>query len=92
MARFFRDGVKPSELLDKGWRSDLPKRGAVRTLSDGSFKLNRYFSPQEHHRQRSIVELCGNNGAELFDLETDPDEKSHLARDPPSDGQRADFD
>ena len=57
IARFIREGGKPSELPEKGWRPDLAKRGAIRTVFDGRYKLNRYFSLQEHHKPRSMEEL-----------------------------------
>jgi hypothetical protein len=46
---------------------------------DGRYKLNRYFSPQEHHTPRSIEQLFANNDVELFDLEMDSHETNNLA-------------
>ena len=79
ISRFIREGGKPSELPSMGWRPDLAKRGAIRGVYDGRYKLNRYFSPQQHHTPRSIEELFANNDVELFDLETDPNEVDNLA-------------
>jgi arylsulfatase len=79
ISRFIREGGKPSELPNMGWRPDLAKRGAIRGVYDGRYKLNRYFSPQQHHAPRSIEELFANNDVELFDLETDPNEVNNLA-------------
>jgi arylsulfatase A-like enzyme len=81
VSRFIREGGKASELPDQGWRPNLAKRGAIRSVFDGRYKLNRYFSPQEHHMPRSIEELFANNDVELFDIESDPTEISNLAMD-----------
>jgi arylsulfatase A-like enzyme len=81
VSRFIREGGKPGDLPNQGWRPNLAKRGAIRTAFDGRYKLNRYFSPEEHHTPRSIEELFANNDVELFDLEIDPDEIENLALD-----------
>jgi arylsulfatase len=86
VSRFIREGGKPSQLPDQGWRPDLAKRGAIRSVFDGRYKLNRYFSPQEHHTPRSIEELFANNDVELFDVEDDPNEMNNLASDQHSNG------
>jgi arylsulfatase len=86
ISRFIREGGKLSELPKKGWRPDLSKRGAIRSVYDGRYKFNRYFSPQEHHTPRSIEELFANNDVELFDLEADPNEVNNLATDRRSNG------
>jgi arylsulfatase A-like enzyme len=79
ISRFIREGGKPSELPAQGWRPDLKKRGAIRSVFDGRYKLNRYFSPSKHHQPRSLEELFANNDVELFDLEADPHEITNLA-------------
>jgi arylsulfatase len=84
VSRFIREGGKPEDLPNQGFRPDLTKRGAIRSVFDGRYKLNRYFSPQEHHTPRSLEELYANNDVELFDLETDLQEMRNLA----TDGQR----
>ena len=81
ISRFIREGGDPAELPKKGWRPDLAKRGAIRSVFDGRYKLNRYFSPQEHHTPSSVEELFGNNDVELFDLEADPHEINNFAVD-----------
>ncbi len=55
-------------------------------MFDGRYKLNRYFSPQEHHTPRSIEQLFANNYVELFDLEMDPHEMNNLATNRRSNG------
>jgi len=64
----------PADISKQGWRPNLSKRGAIRSAFDGRYKLNRYFSPLEHHTPRSIEELYANNDVELFDLISDPNE------------------
>ena len=81
IATFIREGGDPEELPNKGWRPDLARRGAIRSVFDGRYKLNRYFSPQQHHLPRSIEELFANNDIELFDLAADPYEMKNLAMD-----------
>ena len=84
VSRFIREGGKPEDLPNQGYRPDLTKRGAIRSVFDGRYKLNRYFSPQEHHTPRSLEELYASNDVELFDHESDPQEMRNLA----ADGQR----
>jgi len=81
VSQFIRDGGKPEDLPDQGFRPNLSKRGAIRSVFDGHYKLNRYYSPQEHHTPRSLEELFANNDVELFDIETDPHEMVNLATD-----------
>jgi arylsulfatase A-like enzyme len=81
ISRFLREGGDATELPKKGWRPDLGKRGAIRSVFDGRYKLNRYFSPQQHHTPRSIGELFSSNDVEMFDLQSDPHEMSNLAMD-----------
>jgi arylsulfatase len=81
IARFFKEGGKPEELADQGFRPNLKKRGAIRSIYDGQYKFNRYFSPLEHHTPKTIEQLFANNDVELFDLKTDPVEMNNLAID-----------
>ncbi len=79
IAKFVREGGDPQELPNLDLRPDLSKRGVIRSVYDGRYKLNRYFSPQDHHVPRSIEALFANNDLELFDLESDPNETNNLA-------------
>jgi len=58
---------------------DLGKRGMIRSVIDGRYKLTRYFAPLQHHRPTTVDELRGRNDIELFDLADDPNEMSNLA-------------
>ena len=60
-------------------RPDLTKRGAIRSIYEGRYKLTRYFSPKQHNRPTSLEELFKLNDVELFDLQTDPHELNNLA-------------
>ncbi|MDJ0947271.1 MAG: sulfatase-like hydrolase/transferase [Kiloniellales bacterium] len=79
VARFLADGGRAEDIPAQGFRPDLRKRGAIRTIYDGRFKLSRYFSPEQHHKPRNLEELIALNDLELFDLETDPLELTNLA-------------
>ena len=81
ISTFIREGGDPADLPNQSWRPNLSKRGAIRGVYDGRYKLNRYFSPQEHHLPKSIEHLFAKNDIELFDLETDPHEMNNLALD-----------
>ncbi|HXJ85061.1 MAG TPA: hypothetical protein VMS64_41005 [Candidatus Methylomirabilis sp.] len=62
-------------------RPDLMKRGAIRSVFDGRYKLVRYFSPKQHNRPDSVEAVSRLNDVELFDLQTDPLELNNLALD-----------
>ncbi len=86
VAKFLADGGKPSDIPAQRFRPDLRKRGAIRAVYDGRYKLSRYFSPTEHHVPRSLEDLYALNDLELFDLETDPWEFTNLAQDRQANG------
>jgi arylsulfatase A-like enzyme len=79
IARFFAEGGNPEEIANQGFRPNLKKRGAIRSVYDGQYKFSRYFSPLEHHRTKNIDQLFANNDVELFDLIKEPLEMNNLA-------------
>ncbi len=87
VSKFLREGGKPADIAKQGWRPNLAKRGAIRSVFDGRYKFNRYFSPQEHHTPRSIEALYAKNDVELFDLTKDPNEVNNLATDQRNNGE-----
>ncbi|MCP4765722.1 MAG: sulfatase-like hydrolase/transferase [Gammaproteobacteria bacterium] len=74
-------GKPPADLPKQGFKPNLKKRGAIRSIFDGRYKLNRYFSPLEHHVPKTIEELFASNDVELYDLVEDPLEIKNLALD-----------
>ena len=54
IAKFFAEGGNPEEIANQGFRPNLKKRGAIRSVYDGQYKLSRYFSPLEHHVPHTI--------------------------------------
>jgi len=86
VSKFLREGGDPADLPNKGWRPNMEKRGAIRSVFDGQHKFSRYFSPQQHHMPKSIEELYANNDIELFDLISDPNEMVNLATDRKANG------
>ena len=61
---------------------DFTKRGAIRSVFDGRYRLTRYFSPKRHNHPTNLEELVRDNDLELFDLKRDPGELQNLAVDP----------
>ena len=82
ISQYIREGGSLNDIADQGFKPDLSKRGAIRSLFDG-----RYFAPLEHHVPRSLEELFANNDVELFDLESDPHEMQNLALDRQANGE-----
>jgi arylsulfatase A-like enzyme len=75
-------GKNPIEEAKRtGYKPDLKKRGAVRTVMDGRYKFSRYFSPMERNRPSNIDELYRNNDVELYDVAKDPHEMVNLGVD-----------
>ena len=79
ISKFLREGGDPADLPNQGWRPNMEKRGAIRSVFDGQYKFSRYFSPQQHHLPQSIEDIYANNDVELFDLKNDPNEMVNLA-------------
>ena len=86
VADFFAAGGKPADIAKQGFRPNLSKRGAIRSVFDGKYKFSRYFSPQQHHVPRTLEHLYGGNDLELFDLSVDPLEMTNLAFDRKANG------
>lgn len=63
------------------FRPNLMKRGAIRSIYDGTYKFTRYYSPREHHRPTTLEALYAHNDLELFNLQADPLERTNLALD-----------
>ena len=82
VGKYFSEGGNPQELPNQGFRPDLNKRGAIRSIFDGQYKFSRYFSPMQHHVPKTLEQLIANNDLELFDLESDPLEMTNLASSP----------
>lgn len=76
------EGKNPQELMKaSGFTPDMKKRGSLRTVFDGRYKLSRYFAPVERNRPKDSAELYTANDVELFDLQQDPAETVNLAAD-----------
>jgi len=65
-----------------GYRPNMKKRGSLRTVFDGRYKLTRYFSPIDRNQPKDLDELYRWNDVELFDLKVDPAEMTNLAATP----------
>jgi arylsulfatase len=77
--------------LNKAWtflannaivREALHHRSSLRGAFDGRYKFARYFSPLQHHRPSSWDELLALNDLELYDTESDPQERINVSADP----------
>ncbi|WP_424100508.1 sulfatase-like hydrolase/transferase [Moorena producens] len=65
--------------IKEGSLPNMKKRGSLRTVFDGRYKLTRYFSPTEHNQPSNLEDLYAANDVELFDLVEDPQEMKNLA-------------
>jgi len=79
VGNFVASGGAPADLPKQGFKPDLKKRGAIRSICDGRYRFSRYFSPLEHNNPKSIEQLFNNNDVELYDLVNDPFELQNLA-------------
>lgn len=79
VGNFLGNGGSPADLPKQGFKPDLKKRGAIRSICDGRYRFSRYFSPLEHHAPTTMEKLFNNNDVELYDLKNDPLEMQNLA-------------
>ena len=72
----------PKEIRRQGLQPDFNKhRGAIRSVFDGRYKFNRYFSTLQNNQPLTFEELHAVNDVELFDHKNDPHEMVNLAAD-----------
>jgi arylsulfatase A-like enzyme len=64
---------------------DMDKRTFFRAVSDGRYKLVRWFSPTQYDTPRTVEELYATSDVALYDLVEDPGE-THDIGDPASPG------
>jgi arylsulfatase A-like enzyme len=81
IGQYFAQGGDADKLGAQGFKPNLRKRGAIRSIFDGRYKFSRYYSPLEHHTPTDMQQLFTFNDLELYDLQNDPNEMNNLARD-----------
>lgn len=79
IGKFLSNGGKQEDLPKQGYKPNLKKRGAIRSIFDGKYKFSRYYSPLEHHIPKTLEDLYTYNDIELYDLANDPAEMLNLA-------------
>ncbi len=85
--RYLNGGGDPKKVAQQGFKIDLNKRGAIRSVFDGRYKFSRYFSPRRFNQPKTIEELFALNDMELFDLQSDPTEMQNLSLEPKKNGE-----
>lgn len=78
---------KGQNVGDLGLKLNLDKRGAIRSVYDGRYRLSRYFSPKQHNLPSTLEQLLKYNDVELYDLQADPHELKNLAVDAKANGE-----
>jgi arylsulfatase len=63
-------------------QSKLNKRGFMSFVFDGQYKFVRYYAPANFNTPTTLEQIMRDNDVQLFDLKSDPLEKSNLALDP----------
>jgi arylsulfatase A-like enzyme len=58
---------------------DFRNRCAIRSVFDGRYRFNRYFSPLAFNTPATYEDLIAKNDLELYDLQNDPEEVHNLA-------------
>ena len=81
VGKYLAAGGAPADLPKQGYKPNMKKRGAIRSIYDGQYKFSRYFSPLDHHTPKTVEQLFANNDVELYDLRNDPLEIKNLALD-----------
>jgi arylsulfatase len=70
---------KPSPPLSQ---AKLDKRGLLYVVFDGRYKFARYYAPTAFNTPRTLEEILKKNDVQLFDLESDPEERHNLVLEP----------
>lgn len=73
--------MRPDRLKQAGQRygaPDFTRRTFFRAISDGRYKLVRWFSPQEYEVPSTLDELYASSDVGLYDLVKDPGEMENI--------------
>jgi len=82
------DSTYAVETMGAGWgedpcdsnkQPDFNMKGLMRGVFDGRYKFNRYFAPNNYNRPADFDALVAHNDLELYDTQTDPEERDNLA-------------
>jgi arylsulfatase A-like enzyme len=60
---------------------NLNKRGFLSFVFDGRYKFARYYAPNAFNTPKKLEQILKYNDVQLFDLQTDPNERNNLALD-----------
>lgn len=60
---------------------NLNNRGFLSFVFDGRYKFARYYAPNSFNTPKTLEQILKYNDVQLFDLQTDPDERINLAHD-----------
>jgi arylsulfatase len=59
---------------------NLSNRGFLSFVFDGRYKFARFYAPNAFNTPKTLEQILKYNDVQLFDLQTDPDERNNLAR------------